>query len=161
MSSEALADVETLHGTVSTTRDFSAPPQKVFAGFADLAQRDLWFRMPGATAHELDFRVGGGEFAAGVTDVAGTTERIEWRSHIFDIAADRRLVFAYELIVNDVRRNVSLVTVELRAEGEGTSLTWTEQYAITAYDGDGSQDTAHLKGSLPFLFNRLEAALAA
>jgi hypothetical protein len=45
--------------------------------------------------------------------------------------------------------------------GDGTRLRHTEQYACLAYAGDGAQDVAHLKGSLPLQLNGLAAALSA
>ena len=159
MTAETLSR-KVIHGTASASRDLAHPPERVFAAFSELPLRDRWFRMPGSTGHELDFRVGGGETASGVTEISGETERIEWRSHILDIVEDRRIVFAYEIVVNGLRRNTSLVTVETEPEGEGTMLRYTEQYAVTHYNGDGSQDERHIGGSHLFLLNRLEAALA-
>lgn len=144
------------------SRELAAAPGRVWSAFAELELRDRWFRIPSApesARHELDFRVGGGEFASGVFAPSGSPELVEWRSHFFDLVEGRRLVYGYELAVDGLRRTVSLVTVELEPGGAGTRLEYTEQYALVAVIGDGSQDEAHLKGSLPLLFNRLEAAL--
>jgi uncharacterized protein YndB with AHSA1/START domain len=151
------------HGTVSLSRGLAAPPGRVWAAFADLELRDRWFRIPGDRAearHELDFRVGGGETATGVFAPSGTPETVEWRSRIFDLEADRRIVFGYELTVDGLRRNVSLVTVAIAPEGSGTRLDYTEQYVLTVLTGEEGQDEAHLRGSVQFLLNRLEAALS-
>jgi hypothetical protein len=51
------------------------------------------------------------------------------------------------------------VTVVLAPDGGGTRLDYTEQYVLTALTGEEGQDEAHLRGSLHFLLNRLEAAL--
>lgn len=163
LSPEPLAgnDIDkAVHGTAAISRELAAPPDRVWAAFADLELRDRWFRMPGSTGHELDFRPGGGESASGVTDIAGTTERLEWSSRILDIVERRRLVFAYRLGIDGRTRYASLVTVELEPVGEGTRLDCTEQYTVTAFtDADGGQDAARIKGGLPLLMNRLEAAL--
>ncbi|MFG3338994.1 SRPBCC domain-containing protein [Glycomyces sp. NPDC048151] len=163
MTSDALAGNgidKVVHGTATHSRVLGAAPGRVWSAFAELPLRDRWFRIPGEDAvHELDFRVGGGETASALFAPSGTPELVEWRSHFFDLVEPRRLVFGYELQVDRVRRTVSLVTVELGPEGAGTRVDYTEQYAITALTGDGSQDEKHLKGSLLFLFNRLEAAL--
>jgi uncharacterized protein YndB with AHSA1/START domain len=149
-----------VHGTATHSRVLAADPARVWSAFAELPLRDRWFRIPGEdAAHELDFRVGGGETARALFAPSGTPELVEWRSHFFDLVEPRRLVFGYELQIDGVRRTVSLVTVELAPEDGGTRLDYTEQYALTALTGDGTQDEAHLKGSLMFLFNRLEAAL--
>ncbi|MQM27177.1 SRPBCC domain-containing protein [Glycomyces albidus] len=149
-----------VHGTATLTRDLAAPPDRVWAAFADLGLRDRWFRIPGKESrHELDFRVGGGETATGVFAPSGEPELVEWRSRIFDLEEHRRIVFAYELSVDGLRRNVSLVTVALAPEAGGTRLDYTEQYVLTALAGEPGQDEAHLRGSLQFLLNRLEGAL--
>ncbi|WP_112133287.1 SRPBCC domain-containing protein [Glycomyces dulcitolivorans] len=149
-----------VHGTATLSRTLAAPPKRVWAAFADLDLRDRWFHIPGsAKTHELDFRVGGGERTTGVFDASGAPELIEWESRIFDLAAPRRIVFGYELSVEGLRRNVSLVTVALTPEGGGTRLDYTEQYVLTARTGEPGQDEAHLRGSLQFLLNRLEGSL--
>lgn len=154
-----------VHGTVTVSRTLKAPPERVWEAFADLDVRDRWFRIPGGGArHELDFRVGGGELASGVFAPARVPETVEWRSRILGLVEHRHLVFCYDLSVDNVPRNVSLVTVVLEAEGAGTRIDYTEQYVITAFTGepgpDGlTVDEKHLRGSLPFLLNRLEAAL--
>jgi uncharacterized protein YndB with AHSA1/START domain len=149
-----------VHGTVTASRVVAAPPERVWAAFAELELRDRWFRIPGADSrHELDFRVGGGETATGAFAPSGESETVEWRSRIFDLDEHRRLVFGYELSVDGVRRTVSLVTVTLAPEGAGSRLDYTEQYALLAFTDVEGQDEAHLRGSIQFLLNRLEAAL--
>jgi uncharacterized protein YndB with AHSA1/START domain len=66
----------------------------------------------------------------------------------------------YEVIVDDRRRWVSLVTVELARRDGGTRLTHTEQYALLAYAGDGAHDVGHLRGGTRLQFNGLAAVLA-
>lgn len=152
--------VKPVHGTVTAGRLLAAPPEGVWAAFAELELRDRWFSIPGEDAtHELDFRVGGGESATGVFAPSGEPELIEWRSRIFDIEEGRRIVFGYELSVDGLRRTVSLVTVAIGPEGGGTRLDYTEQYVLVLLSGGEGQDEAHLRGSLQFLLNRLEGSL--
>jgi uncharacterized protein YndB with AHSA1/START domain len=163
-----------LAGSFTVERDLAASPDRVFAAYAEPARRRRWFRIPGDPAdadYELDFRPGGGEVSRGRFAPSGTTgteELIEYRSVFWDIVPGSRLVFGYELVLDGVRRWVSLVTVELSAwpdetlpEGAGTRLRHTEQYVLLAYAGDGAQDAAHLKGSTPLQLNGLAAALGA
>ena len=110
-----------------------------------------------------------------MTDGSGVAleqEALSYRSTFWDVSADSRIVFSYSVTVNGVRRWASLVTVSLSARpassarpgrpgGEGTRLRHTEQYAFLAYAGDGAQDVAHLKGSLPLQLNGLAAAFEA
>ena len=60
----------------------------------------------------------------------------------------------------DLRRWVSLVTIELSPRDGGTHLRHTEQYAFLTYTGDGQQDAAHLKGGTRLQLNGLVAALS-
>lgn len=151
-----------VHGTVTVSRDLSAPPERIWAAFADLEVRDRWFAIPGKDSrHELDFRVGGTETATGVFAPSDEAETVEWRSRIFDLEEPRRLVFGYELSVDGLRRTVSLVTVVLAPEDAGTRIDYTEQYTLLAFTDIEGQDEAHLRGSIPFLLNRLEGALNA
>ena len=158
---------EVLHGSFTVERDLAAPPDRVFSAYSDFAVRRRWFRMPGDPArgsHELDFRVGGHEAASGVFAPTGAAEeKLEYRAAFWDLEPGARIVFGYSVTVDDVRRWASLVTVGLAPlpSGDGTRLRHTEQYAYLAYAGDGAQDIAHLKGSLPLQLNALAAALGA
>ncbi len=154
-----------LHGEFTVTRDLDAPPHRVYTAYSDPSRRRRWFRIPstpGQAHHELDFRPGGGEIARGVfapMGEAGEPERLEYRSSFWDIVPDERVVFTYATLLNDVRRWVSLVTVELSPRDGGTRLRHTEQYAFLVYTGDGEQDTAHLRGGTRLQLNALAAAL--
>ncbi len=158
-----------IHGSFTVERDLAASPERVFSAYADFSVRRRWFRMPGDPArgrHELDFRVGGHEAAAGVFAPTGEAEEtLEYRSTFWDLEPGARIVFGYSVTVDGVRRWASLVTVSLsalpRPAGDGTRLLHTEQYAYLAYDGDGTHDIAHLKGSLPLQLNGLAVALNA
>lgn len=154
-----------IHGTFTVERDLAAPPDLVYAAYSDVTVRRRWFRMPGDPArgsHELDFRVGGHEAAAGVFAPTGETEEtLEYRSTFWDLAAGSRIAFGYSFTLDGIPRWASLVTVELSPlpPGDGTRLRHTEQYAYLTYTGDGAQDVAHLKGSLNLQLNALSAAL--
>jgi uncharacterized protein YndB with AHSA1/START domain len=151
-------------------RDLAAPPGRVYAAYGDFAVRRRWFRMPGGVSHELDFRVGGHEAAAGVFAPTGDAEeRLEYRSTFWDLEDGARIVLGYSFTLDAVRRWASLVTVELSElpgaaagpDATGTRLRHTEQYVYLAYAGNGAQDIAHLKGSTNLQLNGLAAALNA
>jgi hypothetical protein len=88
-------------------------------------------------------------------------EALSYRSTFWDVSAGSRIVFSYAVTVDGVRRWASLVTISLSAlpGGEGTRLRHFEQYTYLAYAGDGAQDIAHLKGSMPLQLNALAVAL--
>jgi uncharacterized protein YndB with AHSA1/START domain len=156
-----------IHGSVTVVRDLAASPDVVYAAYGVAAVRRRWFRMPGDPArgfHELDFRVGGHEAAAGVFAPTGEREEtLGYRSTFWDLAAGSRIAFSYSFTLDGITRWASLVTVELSPlpSGDGTRLRHTEQYAYLTYAGDGAQDVAHLRGSLNLQLNGLAAALGA
>lgn len=153
---------KTLHGSFTIARHLAAPPERVFAAFAELSVRRRWFRIPGPAGtalHELDFRGGGGERARGTFAPSGVPEQIEYRSWFHDIVANERIVYTYELLLDGVRRSVSLVTVELAPDGDGTRLTYTEQYVFTALTGDGRADMGEREGGTRLQLNGLAAVV--
>jgi len=70
----------------------------------------------------MDFREGGRESNSGTFH--GTVHRFE--ATYYDIVPDERIVYAYEMYLNDERISVSLATLEFTAEANGTRLTLTE-----------------------------------
>ena len=160
VSDEEFSDVR--HETFSITRDLEANRAEVFAAFADDRVRRLWFRIPGKGAiYDHDFRIGGGEDASSTFVMPEEpVQKLRNRSRYLDIAPDRRIVFVYEAIVDDVTRWASLVTVTLAdAERGRSTLTWTEQVAFLTRTGDGSADLPHLRGGTVLRLNGLPAAL--
>jgi uncharacterized protein YndB with AHSA1/START domain len=116
------------HDTFAVERAYDSPPARVFAAWADHAAKTRWFGFSeGGGEHELDFRVGGREFSRG-TGPGGRTFTFEGIYH--DIVPDERIVYAYDMHMEEDRISVSLATVELRPDGEGTRLTYTEQGAF-------------------------------
>jgi uncharacterized protein YndB with AHSA1/START domain len=110
------------HSTFVIERNYDASPARVFAAWADMNAKGLWFG-PGGEEHKLDFREGGREhFEAAVGGaVYGYDALYE------DIVADERIVYTYNMHRDGVRMSVSVTTVELRADGPGTHLRYTEQ----------------------------------
>jgi len=45
----------------------------------------------------------------------------------FDIVQNRRIVYCYDMYVNDEKVSVSLATIEFEPAGKGTKLVLTEQ----------------------------------
>ena len=64
---------------------------------------------------------------------------------------NERLVYSYEMHLDDKKISVSLATMQLKAEGRRTTLMVTEQSAfLDGYDDAGSreQGTSHLLDAL-------------
>ena len=145
MTDEAVAT----HCTFAIQRTYAAPPPRVFAAFADPAFKRRWFldgKGFAAEQYTADFRVGGLEksrftFTDGPPGSPPPGTQMGNDTVYLDIVPNRRIVFAYTMLVGDRRVSVSLATVELAPSGEGgTRLLFTEQAAF--FD---PADGAHLR----------------
>ena len=119
------------HSTFSLERTYDASPSRVFAAFADPEQKRQWFTGPEEwtlDAFEVDFRVGGREVNRGGLKTGGPIHGFE--AVYYDIVPDERIVYAYDMYLDDQRISVSLTTIELEPAGDGTRLTLTEQGAF-------------------------------
>lgn len=117
------------HSTFTLERTYDASPARVFAAFADPEQKAVWFGGPPEwplAAFEVDFRVGGRELNRGGPK-DGPMHSFD--ALYYDIVPDERIVYAYEMHLDEVRISVSLATIELAPTGDGTRLTLTEQGA--------------------------------
>ena len=67
--------------------------------------------------------------SAGGSTTAARSEGQEYtyEARYQDIVPDERIVYAYDMHLDETRISVSLGTVELESEGDGTRLTYTEQ----------------------------------
>jgi uncharacterized protein YndB with AHSA1/START domain len=150
-----------IHDSFTWERLLTAPPERVWAAYADLALRSRWYRVPGSRpqTHELDLRVGGRERLSGSFAPSGEVEQIDYEAVFLDVVPGRRHVAATTFALNGERRWTSLLTLALGPEGTGTRLTHTEQFVLLRYDGDGEQDRHHLRGSTGLALNALEAVL--
>ena len=112
----------TQHATFVIERDYSAPPPRVFAAWSDMDAKSRWFAGPDdwrQTVREFDFRVGGLECLSGVW-AGGKVSTFESRYQ--DIVPDQRIVYAYDMHVDEARISVSLSTVEFKLASGGTHL---------------------------------------
>ena len=116
------------HATFVLERTYPASPARVFAAWADPGVKSRWFAADAApTEFGLDFRVGGREINRGLGP-DGRTYTYEARYQ--DIVPDQRIVYAYDMYLDDTRISVSLGTVQIEPAGSGTRLTYTEQGAF-------------------------------
>jgi uncharacterized protein YndB with AHSA1/START domain len=130
------------HATFVVERVYDAPPAMVFAAFAEQEAKAAWFHGPEeweGDEHTLDFRVGGREKIQGGPK-GGQVHTYD--GLYYDIVEDERIVLAYEMHLDGKRISVSLATIEFKASGKGTKLTFTEQGAFL--DGfDNAADREH------------------
>jgi uncharacterized protein YndB with AHSA1/START domain len=130
------------HSTFTLERTYDAAPGRVFAAFADPEQKAAWFGGPPEwprAAFEVDFRVGGRDISRGGPK-DGPMHSFE--ALYYDIVPDERIVYSYEMYLDDTRISVSLATIELAAAAGGTRLTLTEQGAyLDAFDDPKLRET--------------------
>ena len=142
------------HASFTIERTLKSAPAKVFRAFADLNIKKQWFGAGDSadwteSRHDFDFRVGGKEsesarFHGGVEHTFDAT--------YYDIVPDQRIVYAYEMHLDEKRISVSLATIELEPTASGgTFLTLTEQGAFLDgldFAGQREEGTKQLLDSL-------------
>lgn len=140
------------HATFHLTRTYDAPVARVWKALTDEAAKQKWFGgTPGKwelLERHMDVRVGGSERLQGRWE-GGVVSTFEAIYH--DVIPNERLVYTYEMHLDDKKISVSLATMQLKAERGKTTLTVTEQGAfLDGYDEAGSreQGTSHLLDAL-------------
>ena len=140
------------HATFHLERSYDAPVARVWKALTDEAAKQKWFGgTPGSwelLERHMDVRVGGRERLKGRWE-GGMVSTFEAIYH--DVIPNERLVYSYEMHLDDKKISVSLATMQLKAEGEKTTLMVTEQGAfLDGYDDAGSreQGTSHLLDAL-------------
>ena len=87
----------------------------------------------------------------------GRRRHVDFDAVYFDVIENERLVYCYEMHLDDRKISVSVATLQFKAEGKRTRLSVTEQGAfLDGYDDAGSRE--HGTGEL---LDALGRALAA
>jgi uncharacterized protein YndB with AHSA1/START domain len=139
------------HATFVVERTYDASPDQVFAAWSDPEAKARWFDGSEGES-EFDFRVGGRERHRGTLP--------DGRAYTFqalyqDIVPARRIVFTYDMLLDETRISVSLATVQFNPERAGTRLVFTEQGAFL----DGHEMPAQREHGMGSLLDRLVAEL--
>jgi uncharacterized protein YndB with AHSA1/START domain len=114
------------HATIVIERRYPASPERTFAAWADVAAKERWLGVSEGEL-ELDFRVGGEERHRGtLSDGHVYTYEAVYQ----DIVRPERIVYTYEMLLDDSRISISLATAEFMPEHDGTRLVFTEQGAF-------------------------------
>lgn len=136
-----MSERSTHHATFVIERTYPASPARVFKAFADPVAKARWFGGPDEWEKgesEFDFRVGGRERSSGGPK-GGIVHKFEAR--YYDIVPNERIIYAYDMHLDDKRISVSLATIELKPAGSGTRLILTEQGVfLDGYDDAGSRE---------------------
>jgi uncharacterized protein YndB with AHSA1/START domain len=129
------------HGSFTLERVYDASPARVFKAWADPAIKARWFVGPSdwqLLERSVDFSIGGKERLSGRKG-SGIVSTFDAVYH--DIVKDQRIIYCYDMRLDNVRISVSLATVELKPAGTGARLTLTEQGVfLDDYDDGGSRE---------------------
>jgi len=146
-----------VHATFHLKRTYDAPVARVWRALTDESAKQKWFAAsPGLELLErqMDVRVGGRERVRGrwQSGVVSTFDAI-----YHDVIPNERLVYSYEMHLDDKKISVSLATMQLQAEDAKTTLMVTEQGAFL----DGYDDAGSRERGTGYLLDALGASLTA
>ena len=138
-----------VHAIYDLERTYDAPVARVWKALTDPAAKQKWFaRGLQVLEREMDIRVGGSERVSGRWE-GGMVSTSDATYH--DVVPNERLVYSYQLFLDDRKISVSLATMQLKDAGGRTTLKVTEQGAfLDGYDDAGSRErgTGHLLDAL-------------
>jgi len=135
--------VTVVNATFTIERILNASPARVFAAYATIEAKGQWFKAPSdieTLNRDFDFRVGGKErfharWPGGmVTDFQATYH---------DIVENERIILVYDMFRDGEKLSVSLLTLELRPEGDKTRLIHTEQGSYLVGGGEAVASREH------------------
>ena len=140
------------HATFVVEREYEVSPERAFAAWTEPEAKARWFVDSEANL-ELDFRVGGRERSRGT---APDGNPYSYEAHYHDIVPAERIVYSYDMHLQETRISVSLATVEFTPVGDnGTRLVFTEQGAFL----DGHEFPARRAEGMGSLLDALDREL--
>lgn len=132
-----------VHAMFRIERTYGASAGRVWKALTDPAAKSRWFgSAPGdqltVLERAMDVRPGGAERLKGRWR-NGVTSCFDAVYH--DVIENERLVYSYEMHMDDKKISVSLATMELKPEGAGVRVVVTEQGAfLDGYDDAGARE---------------------
>ena len=131
-----------VHATFQLERTYDSPASRVWRALTDETAKQKWFGgTPGTwelIERHMDVRPGGRERLKGCWE-GGVVSTFD--ATFFDVIPNERLVYAYEMHMNDRKISVSLATMQLEAKDGRTTLKVAEQGAfLDGYDDAGSRE---------------------
>ena len=103
-------------------------------------------------SREFNFRAGGRE---GLVGVWADGKVSSFAARYLDIVPGQRIVYTYDLHIDQARISISLVTVQFSPSGAGTRMVFTEQSVFL----DGYDDAGGREKGTRVLIDQLEASL--
>ncbi|MBB5573623.1 MULTISPECIES: SRPBCC family protein [Rhizobium] len=130
----------TEHTTLTIERHFKAPLSRVFGAWAVAENKRQWFACHGdwtPLEFQLDFRPGGNES----NRVASTDGVIHaYQGRYIDIVPNERIIYVFDMMLDDKRISVSLATVTFAPAPGSTIMLFTEQVVfLDGYGDNGSR----------------------
>jgi uncharacterized protein YndB with AHSA1/START domain len=145
-----------VHGAFHLERTYDATAEQVYKALSDEAAKGRWFYGPEGwrpIERFMDFRVGGRERAKGRFE-GGITTTFDAIYH--DIVPRERIVYTYEMHLDERKISVSLATLQIKPAGQGrTKLLIDEQGAFL----DGYDDAGKREHGTGILLDQLGASL--
>jgi uncharacterized protein YndB with AHSA1/START domain len=131
-----------VHGAFHLERTYDATAEQVYRALSDESAKSRWFYGPEGwrlIERAMDFRVGGSERVKGGFQ-GGVTTTFDAIYH--DIVPRERIVYTYEMRLDERKISVSLATLQIKPAGQGrTKLLVDEQGAfLDGYDDAGARE---------------------
>jgi uncharacterized protein YndB with AHSA1/START domain len=142
-------------GAFTLERVFKATPAQVFHAFADPEAKQRWFaggEDQAIVERMMDVRAGGRERVVGHWK---SGMRTQFDAVYFDVVADRRLVYAYEMHLDGRKISVSLASIEIEPDPAGVRLKVSEQGVFF----NGYADGGSREHGTNYLMDKLVASL--
>ncbi|HEY4222750.1 MAG TPA: SRPBCC family protein [Myxococcota bacterium] len=143
------------HATFSIEKTINAPVAKCWAAFSSIAGKKQWFQGPPEWPEDeqtMEFKVGGSETSKGGPK-GGPVHYFEAR--YLDIISESRIVYAYNMFVDDTKLSSSLASITFAVEGKTTVVTMTEHGAYY----DGHEDPRQREEGTRYLMAELQQAM--
>jgi uncharacterized protein YndB with AHSA1/START domain len=147
-----------VHDVFHIERTYDATAEQVYKALSDEVAKSRWFYGPEGwrlIERTMDVRVGGRERVKGGFD-GGVTTTFDAIYH--DVVPRERIVYTYEMRIDERKISVSLATLEIEPAGAGrTKLKVCEQGAFL----DGYDDAGSRKHGTGDLLDQLGVSLSA
>ena len=145
-----------VHDVFHLERTYDATAEQVYKALSDEVAKSRWFQGPEGwrlIERTMDVRAGGRERVKGGFD-GGVTTTFDAIYH--DVVPRQRLVYTYEMRIDERKISVSLATLEIEPAGSGrTKLKICEQGAFL----DGYDDAGKRKHGTGELLDKMGASL--